>query len=380
MHKIELPELTCLRCGHRWTPRSSDVKQCPGCRSVNWNKARSDALTATSYARIGFLGNPSDGFFGKTLSACVTNFKATVSLEPSKNLRIITNPDRDHTKFPSLAGLSTHVARYGFYGALRLILATCYVFRVHCIHKNICTDQNFNLAYDTDIPRQVGLGGSSAIVTACLKALIRFYDVDIPIEEQPGMALAAEKGLGITAGLQDRVVQIYGGAVRMNFDREFMEKHGHGAYLRARTDIFPKLLLIYDPNRGCESGRMHNRTHLLFNNGDKSVIKAMNGLANLVQPGLDAMMKLDNGTLARLMRRNYRIRSELYGDEIDGNTQRMIDIAEKHGCAAKLPGSGGSVIAMYDGDEQFHAIQSDAGAWNYKTVALDVERKILAGM
>lgn len=34
-------------------------------------------------ARVGFLGNPSDGFHGKTLSFLIDNFAATVTISPS---------------------------------------------------------------------------------------------------------------------------------------------------------------------------------------------------------------------------------------------------------------------------------------------------------
>ena len=40
--------------------------------------------------------------------------------------------------------------------------------------------------------------------------------------------LRAEEELGITAGLQDRVVQVYGGLVYMDFARESMQQLGHG--------------------------------------------------------------------------------------------------------------------------------------------------------
>jgi shikimate kinase len=33
------------------------------------------------------------------------------------------------------------------------------------------------VSYDTDIPRMVGLSGSSAIVAACFMALLTFYDL-----------------------------------------------------------------------------------------------------------------------------------------------------------------------------------------------------------
>lgn len=40
MTVVELPELVCLRCGHRWTPRKRVVTVCPKCKSPYWNKEK----------------------------------------------------------------------------------------------------------------------------------------------------------------------------------------------------------------------------------------------------------------------------------------------------------------------------------------------------
>lgn len=37
----------------------------------------------------------------------------------------------------------------------------------------------FTLSYDTTIPRQVGLSGSSSIVIATLRALMEFYRISV---------------------------------------------------------------------------------------------------------------------------------------------------------------------------------------------------------
>jgi len=37
MKTINLPELECKRCGHKWTPRKETVKICPNCKSENWD-------------------------------------------------------------------------------------------------------------------------------------------------------------------------------------------------------------------------------------------------------------------------------------------------------------------------------------------------------
>lgn len=67
---------------------------------------------------------------------------------------------------------------------------------------------------------QTGLSGSSAIVTAALNCLLDFYKVRhlIKVEIRPKLVLSAEQELGIVAGLQDRVAQVYGGLVNMVSD------------------------------------------------------------------------------------------------------------------------------------------------------------------
>ena len=69
---------------------------------------------------------------------------------------------------------------------------------------------------DTNIPRQVGLAGSSAICTACFKALLAFYSLTESEFQKPicpKFVLSVEHDeLGINAGLQDRVIQVRGWA------------------------------------------------------------------------------------------------------------------------------------------------------------------------
>lgn len=40
MTKVEVPTLTCQRCGHVWTPRKSTVEKCPKCRNRSWAQPR----------------------------------------------------------------------------------------------------------------------------------------------------------------------------------------------------------------------------------------------------------------------------------------------------------------------------------------------------
>ena len=67
-----------------------------------------------------------------------------------------------------------------------------------------------DVRWTSDIPRSVGLAGSSAIVVATLRALARPGDPAPDPLELAKLALLVEQDLGIVAGLQDRAVQATG--------------------------------------------------------------------------------------------------------------------------------------------------------------------------
>ena len=139
-------------------------------------------VKARAYARAGLLGNPSDGYFGKTLSCIVRNFHADVVVYEWPELEIILSR-QDRCQFDRLDDLVEDVKLNGLYGGLRLIKASIKKFVEYCRGKGInLPSHNFALRYDTNIPRQVGLAGSSAIIIATLRALMQFYAVDIPEE------------------------------------------------------------------------------------------------------------------------------------------------------------------------------------------------------
>merc|ERR1719215_2448983 len=195
-----------------------------------------------TFARVGLMGNPSDGFHGKTIAVTVRNFWASVELWESDQLRLLPHPLYDPSSFSGLADLHFIGRREGYYGGTRLLMATCKRFQELCTTRGIALPRkNFTVKYDTNVPRQVGLAGSSAIANSLFQALMEFFDLTsdhIPLELQPSFVLSVEQELGITAGLQDRVVQIYQGLVFMDFDAKYMETHGHGRYEQLPQSVF----------------------------------------------------------------------------------------------------------------------------------------------
>src|SRR5215831_9175631 len=156
------------------------------------------------YARAGFLGNPSDGYFGKTISFIVRNFRARVLLYPSARLEIKASKS-DLPVFEHLRHLHETTRWRGYYGGIRIIQALVVRFMDYCHERGIdLEDRNFTIEYDSNIPQRLGMGGSSAIITAALRALCVYFQVEIPHPIQAKVALEAEtKELGVPAGLQD---------------------------------------------------------------------------------------------------------------------------------------------------------------------------------
>ena len=134
-----------------------------------------------AYARAGLVGNPSDGYFGKTLSIIVRNFWAEATLYEWDQLELMPSQE-DHSRFESMAELVRDVRLHGYYGGIRLVKATVKKFAEHCLRQgHALHGRNFSIRYTSNIPRQVGLAGSSAIIVATLRCLIEFYGVDIPL-------------------------------------------------------------------------------------------------------------------------------------------------------------------------------------------------------
>lgn len=311
-----------------------------------------------AFARAGLLGNPSDGYFGKTLSVSVRDFSARVVLYDWPELEIILSR-QDRCQFNRIEELVEDVKLNGLYGGLRLIKAAVKVFAEYCRQKEIeLPRRNFALRYDSDIPRQVGLAGSSAIITAVFRALMEFYSVSIPKPELANLVLGVEtREIGIAAGLQDRVCQVYEGLVFMDFDRAYMEEHGHGRYEQLDPSLLPPLYLAYRTDLSQISGIYHGNLRARWERGDPEVVEGMKALAALAQEGREALLQGDHPRLARLMDRNFDIRQRLL--ELDPANVEMVRCARRLGVCAKYAGSGGSIVGICADPEQFAKLQEE---------------------
>eukprot|EP01025_Chloroclados_australasicus_P068103 TRINITY_DN9449_c0_g1_i1.p1 TRINITY_DN9449_c0_g1~~TRINITY_DN9449_c0_g1_i1.p1 ORF type:complete len:364 (-),score=35.55 TRINITY_DN9449_c0_g1_i1:227-1318(-) len=318
------------------------------------------------YARIGLCGNPSDQFYGQTIALSLHNYYAEVSLEITNDskIEVVPNWQCDQLRHDSFASLVERIQTEGCYGGIRLILSACVQFAEYCKTNNIDIDSSkgFKISYQSNIPRQVGLSGSSAIVCATINCLIDFYEVQdrIPVAERPTLVLSVEQRLGINAGLQDRVIQVYGGLVHMDFEESKMKLLSRGTYTYLDESLLPPLYLLYSKHHNAsDSGKIHSDVRQRWLAGDKEIVHDMKQVAGLAT---EALVWLERGNMrefGRVLDQNFNLRRKMYGDEVLGaRNVGMVELARRVAAHANFTGSGGAVCVLCnEGQEQVAELQ-----------------------
>ncbi|MBH00263.1 MAG: GHMP kinase [Solibacterales bacterium] len=315
-------------------------------------------IEARAYARVGLLGNPSDGYFGKTIAFVFQNFRARVLLRPSSRIEIRPSKE-DSPVWDSLDEMRCVTRWRGYYGGIRIIQALVIRFTDYCLEKGITlADHNFTIEYESNIPQRLGLGGSSAIITATLRVLMKHFEIDIPLPMQANLVLETEtEELGVTAGLQDRVAQAYEGLVFMDFDKKRMESDGYGRYEKLDPGLLPNVYVAYRSSMSEGTEVFHNNIRARYQSGETVVVEAMQAWAEMAEQGRKALVDGDMERLTCLINANFDLRSRIY--RISPGNEEMIRVARQAGATAKFAGSGGAIVGTYNDDNHLQALTAE---------------------
>ena len=318
-------------------------------------------------ARAGLLGNPSDGYFGKTIAFLVRNFRARVLLYPSARLEI-TASKADMPVFESLEDLHTSTRWRGYYGGIRIIQALVVRFMDYCREQGIeLPNRNFTIEYESTIPLRLGMGGSSAIIIAALRALCQYYSVEIPPAVEAKLALETEtKELGVPAGPQDRVIQVYEGLVYMDFAKNLMDSRGYGEYERLDPALLPNVYLAYRTSLSEGTEVFHTNVRERWNAGDAQVRGAMEEWASYAERGRQALIEGDVAALGKLIDANFDLRAKIYS--ISKGNLEMIETARAVGATSNFSGSGGAVTGTFADDRMFRKLEESYAPLGIKVI------------
>ena len=304
-------------------------------------------VTGVAHSRAGLLGNPSDGYGGKAIGLCLADLRAEVRIEPADALRIVGTGGAERT-FPSLLE-----NRGPFEGTARddgTPLLHAALNRFGLAHPELTSRDpadpalRFSIGFETNIPRQVGLAGSSAIVIAALRGLAQWFDVTLPPTLLAKLALEAEtEDLGIAAGPMDRIVQACEGLVAM----DLAEPGNLSAYWALDPASLPPLFLAWDPRGGKPSGEAHGPLRERWRARDPEIMATVEAFRNLVDEGLESLNRGDHAGFCDAMNRNLALRRKIF--PVAPADLQMAKLATHHGASAKLSGSGGAVVGAVVG-------------------------------
>jgi glucuronokinase len=256
-------------------------------------------------ARTALVGNPSDGYGGAVMSVTLdelgahatARLGATATISPPSTLVAAT--------------ARRFARRFGPIG---------------CV-----------VEWTTSVPEGVGLGGSSAIVIACTRALCELYDVSLDRDELAAFALAVEReDLAIAGGRQDQFAEAYGGLTSMDF--------ATGVHQPLDPALLPPLVVAWREDCSEHSGVVHGDLRERWAAGDREVSDSMSELAELARDAARALSAGDAGAFAHCVDRSFDLRERILS--LDPRHVAMISAARAVGASANYSGSGGAIVAV----------------------------------
>ncbi|KAI0565815.1 Nucleotide-diphospho-sugar transferase [Gracilaria domingensis] len=312
-----------------------------------------------AYPRVGILGNPSDGFEGKVISASIVSegYAEVVATENNKFVITPSPMNEFFIEFDDLNHMMRRADECGIgYSARPLVAAACIMFaKIYREYKSNGDEASVlnslpgcELTYSSTIPPKIGLSGSSAFILATFRALARFYNTSLEaicpdIKIWADMMRKAETELlGIAGGRQDPIMALMQGAVLMDFTGG-----GLGNWERLDEKLLPDMWLCYHYSVGESSGKVHGNLRSRYSNGDQTIPIAVRQLIELVDKGKKALESGDDNRLPELFNRNFELRIELVGDTAIGDAnKKLTSVAKEAGFAAKMTGSGGCALCI----------------------------------
>lgn len=318
-----------------------------------------EVVIGRCHPRVGCLGNPSDGYRGACVSFPISFVDEAVPVEArvfvrgsaDSRITIIPNRDRDRLTYPGgWTELNRKIVDEGFYGGIRLIQAALIKF-LHIVSsskRQLPKDRGIVVGYASTIPFSVGLAGSSAIVTATMRALLQYYrfeasDFGSDAEWAQWIMEAETKHLKIAAGLQDRVAQWFARPMVMDFSGERPALKPVSSVVLAHLVATP--MYVIWSTKSEESGVVHASLRSLWEK-DEEVKQCMRRVAQL--PALlSGEVPFTRAQLCDAMDENFNLRHKMLGPENVGvYNLEMVTLARQHGFAAKQAGSGGAVFCV----------------------------------
>jgi D-glycero-alpha-D-manno-heptose-7-phosphate kinase len=206
---------------------------------------------------------------------------------------------------------------------------------------------SFKLTTYSDVPSGSGLGGSSTLVVAVIKAFVEW--LNLPLGEYDIAKLAFEierEDIGIVGGAQDQYAATFGG---FNFMEFYNEKRVIVNPLRVKNWIIDELqesMVLYFTNITREASQIEHEKKSLLD--EKKSLEAMHEVKEDTVKMKEALLKGDIKNFASILGKSWeakkRVSSSISNSEID----RVYNLAMENGAySGKVSGAGGGGFMFF---------------------------------
>jgi galactokinase/mevalonate kinase-like predicted kinase len=215
------------------------------------------------------------------------------------------------------------------------------------------TDARLRIEYESDIPYQSGLSGSTALLAALTAALFTYMGQTFELHYFAEYIRSLELNrMGVVCGYQDAYMVTFGGLNYIEFrDKEYYRPVDEEVFatVESLNGAVPTLPFIL-AHTGVQrlSGAVHKPLRERWEDGDEAVVTGYRRIAALARQSKRALLLQDWETLGRLMNENHAIQRDLGGSGPEN--ERFIEAALAAGAiGAKLAGAGrgGTIIALH---------------------------------
>lgn len=293
-------------------------------------------------ARAGLAGNPSDGYGGRVVGVPIPNLVATARAGDEvmdHEMRALIDASRAELvdRWPDHADE---------WAAIPVAVAT-------------------------DIPRSVGLAGSSAIILAVIRLLGSAVELRLSPEMLASLAHHVEvHRLGVPAGLQDRVVQSFGRPMDMDFAALTpLPGPAAGGLVMGRYRVLeppgPLPAFLAWRASGTESSAVvHQELTTRHDAGDEELEAVVTALADQAASAARALTAGRWDDLGVAMDASVGLRARIV--DLRADHLELVEAARRLGVSVNYAGSGGSIVGLH------HRVGFDAVAEALRSVGAEV--------
>ena len=307
-------------------------------------------IRASAPGRCGIVGNPTDIYGGSVLSCSVLQ-RARVTLSDADSLTLATGGHElvlrsadDFTRHNDLFDLPKAALRH-----------------LHMM------DVRLRIEYDSDIPFQAGLSGSTALLAALVGALLHLKGTQFERHYFAEYVRSLELNrMNVMCGYQDAYMVTFGGLNYMEFrDKEYYRSVDEEVFATVESLPSPSPMPFILAHTGVQrmSGTVHKPLRERWEDGEDAVVSGYKRIASLGSWGKRAFLLGDWPTLGRQMSENHAIQRDLGGS--GDENERLISVALEAGAlGAKLAGAGrgGTIIALHPDPHSLEEALLAAGA------------------